>query len=152
MAYGSMSNGLVGITMCLHVCARVYSCVCVCVWQHGVRVYVQRAGAHYHVSSCVCVRGSMAYGSMSNGLVGITLALANGTVLEMTPESHPHLFKAARVSNGRLGVVLDVTLEVRNILLMCEEELHLARLFWSPADGALLVVYSRRPISYSVSI
>jgi FAD/FMN-containing dehydrogenase len=55
----------------------------------------------------------MQHKSISNAVVHMKLALANGTVLELSPDAHPHLFKAARVSVGRLGIILEVTLKVR---------------------------------------
>ena len=42
----------------------------------------------------------------------MTVALANGTLAQITDTSHPHLMKAFRVSIGRLGVILDVTLKI----------------------------------------
>ena len=38
--------------------------------------------------------------------------LANGTHVEIFPESHPLYFKAFQVSVGRLGVVTDVKLKI----------------------------------------
>jgi hypothetical protein len=37
---------------------------------------------------------------------------AQGTIRTITPTSHPHLWKAAAVSVGRLGIILDVTISI----------------------------------------
>eukprot|EP00873_Tetraselmis_striata_P012175 jgi/Tetstr1/432439/TSEL_021815.t1 len=41
------------------------------------------------------------------------VVLANGTATWITPESHPQLMKAFRVSVGRLGVIVEVKLRIR---------------------------------------
>ena len=56
---------------------------------------------------------SMKYGSLSSQLRGLKLLVADGTVLEVTPKSDPHLFRAAGVSVGRLGVLVEVTLKIK---------------------------------------
>lgn len=43
----------------------------------------------------------------------LKLVLANGTMLELSPKSNPHLFMAAGVSVGRLGIVTEVTLKIK---------------------------------------
>ncbi len=43
-------------------------------------------------------------------VVALTLVLADGSVLECSPESDPEVFRAARVGLGALGVVAEVTL------------------------------------------
>lgn len=55
---------------------------------------------------------SMTWGSLSSQLTQLKLVIANGTELTLTPESHPHLWKAAAVSIGRLGVITEVTLRI----------------------------------------
>lgn len=56
---------------------------------------------------------SLRHGSLSSQLTGLTMVLANGTVISVDEdESSPHLFDAARASIGRLGVVVDVTLRI----------------------------------------
>ncbi|KAL4438020.1 hypothetical protein ABPG77_004241 [Micractinium sp. CCAP 211/92] len=56
---------------------------------------------------------TMRYGSLSSQVTGMTLVLANGTLLTATPKSHPHLFRALGVSVGRLGVVTELTLKIK---------------------------------------
>ncbi|PSC72038.1 cryptochrome DASH-like isoform A [Micractinium conductrix] len=55
---------------------------------------------------------SMQWGSLSSQLAGLQLVLANGTLLELTPQSNPHLFRAAAVSVGRLGVLTQLTFRI----------------------------------------
>lgn len=46
-------------------------------------------------------------------VLSLDLVTANGTVLTLTPESNPHLFRAAAVSVGRLGVVTQLKLRIK---------------------------------------
>ena len=55
---------------------------------------------------------SFQHGSLSSQLTSLRLLLANGTVVDLSPGSHPHLFNAAAVSVGRLGIILDLTLKI----------------------------------------
>ncbi|CAK0779632.1 hypothetical protein CVIRNUC_004824 [Coccomyxa viridis] len=52
-------------------------------------------------------------GSLSSQIVSLDLALANGTLLTLTPEANLHLWRAAQVSVGRLGVITAVTFKIR---------------------------------------
>ncbi|EFN59179.1 hypothetical protein CHLNCDRAFT_138071 [Chlorella variabilis] len=56
---------------------------------------------------------SMKYASLAAQLRRLKLVLANGTMLELSPKSNPHLFMAAGVSVGRLGIVTEVTLKIK---------------------------------------
>jgi L-gulono-1,4-lactone dehydrogenase len=49
-------------------------------------------------------------GNISSQVVGLSLALANGSVLECSAAKKPEVFKAARVSLGALGAISTVTL------------------------------------------
>ncbi|PSC73887.1 L-gulonolactone oxidase [Micractinium conductrix] len=55
---------------------------------------------------------SMRFSSLSSQLRGLKLVLANGTMLELTPNSNRHLFMAAGASVGRLGVIVEVTMAI----------------------------------------
>jgi FAD/FMN-containing dehydrogenase len=55
---------------------------------------------------------SFEHGSLSSQITSLRLMVANGTIIDISPKSHPHLFNAAGVSVGRLGVVLDVTFNI----------------------------------------
>ncbi|KAI8108600.1 hypothetical protein M9434_006624 [Picochlorum sp. BPE23] len=56
---------------------------------------------------------SLQHGSLSSQLTSLRLMLANGTIIDISPEDNPHLFKAAGVSIGRLGVITDITLKIK---------------------------------------
>lgn len=93
-------------------------------------------------------------GSLSSQVVGLRLVLANGDLLDCSPEREPELFAAARLSLGALGVISRITLRVLPAYRLHErtwpapfEECvaHLSTLttenrhfefFWSPADDA----------------
>ena len=51
-------------------------------------------------------------GSMSSQLVGLTLLLANGTMVNASSTQHKDLFNAARVGLGALGIVVYARLSV----------------------------------------
>jgi len=51
-------------------------------------------------------------GSMSSQLVGMTLLLANGTMVNISATQHTSLFNAARVGLGALGIVIHARLSV----------------------------------------
>jgi len=57
---------------------------------------------------------SLGYGSLSSPqqLLGLELVLADGSVRRFNPTSHPFIFKALRVSVGRLGVITRVKLRI----------------------------------------
>jgi L-gulonolactone oxidase len=48
---------------------------------------------------------------MASAVTGLTLVLADGSVVECSAEQHPDLFQAARVGLGALGVVTEVELQ-----------------------------------------
>lgn len=56
---------------------------------------------------------SFQYGSLSSQLTGLRLLVANGTILDINPVDHPHLFLAAGVSIGHLGIITDLTLKIK---------------------------------------
>ena len=56
---------------------------------------------------------SLRDGSLSNQVIGFKVVLANGTFMEIYPDSHPLCFKAFQVNVGRLGVVTDVKMRIR---------------------------------------
>ncbi|KAL4431088.1 hypothetical protein ABPG75_006344 [Micractinium tetrahymenae] len=56
---------------------------------------------------------SMRYGTLSAQLRGLKMVLANGSLVEFTPEKNPHLFRAAGVGVGRLGVTTEITLKIK---------------------------------------
>jgi len=57
---------------------------------------------------------SLEYGSFSSEkqLLGVEMIVANGTTVFLTPEKHPNLMRASRVSAGRLGVITKVLLRI----------------------------------------
>ncbi|RMZ54692.1 hypothetical protein APUTEX25_003070 [Auxenochlorella protothecoides] len=55
---------------------------------------------------------SMTWGSLSSQTHALKLVVANGTEVTLTRESHPHLWRAAGVSVGRLGVITELTLAI----------------------------------------
>lgn len=55
---------------------------------------------------------SLRYSSLSNQVIGFRVILANGTEIEIDPESHPLHFRAFQVNVGRLGVVTHVKLRI----------------------------------------
>lgn len=52
------------------------------------------------------------FGSLSTQVVGMTLVMASGEILELSAEDNHDIFKAAQVSLGALGVIASVTLRV----------------------------------------
>ena len=54
----------------------------------------------------------ISFGSLATQIEGITLATADGELLECSPEQLPDIFKAAQVSLGTLGVIASVRLHV----------------------------------------
>ncbi|WIA21698.1 hypothetical protein OEZ85_000865 [Tetradesmus obliquus] len=55
---------------------------------------------------------SFKHASLSHQLRGLTLMDASGSIRSITPSSDPHLWRAASVSAGRLGIILDVTISI----------------------------------------
>ena len=56
---------------------------------------------------------SMRWGSLSSQMLRAKLMLANGTVIEVGPEVNSHLWRAAGVSVGQLGIFTELTLRIR---------------------------------------
>ena len=54
----------------------------------------------------------LAFGSLSTQVIGLTLVTASGDVLECSEEKHPEVFKAAQVSLGALGIIVEVRLRL----------------------------------------
>jgi FAD-linked oxidoreductase len=52
------------------------------------------------------------FGSIATQVVGLTLVTASGKVIQCSAEQRPDVFKAAQVSLGALGVIIEVTLRV----------------------------------------
>jgi len=52
-------------------------------------------------------------GSFSSAVTELLILLVDGSVVACTPDREPDLFEAARLSLGAVGVVLEVTLQVR---------------------------------------
>ncbi|KAK9825646.1 hypothetical protein WJX81_004482, partial [Elliptochloris bilobata] len=55
---------------------------------------------------------TLQHGSTSNQVTRIELALANGTLAAITPDSHPHLWRAVQISVGRLGVITELDIRI----------------------------------------
>jgi FAD/FMN-containing dehydrogenase len=55
---------------------------------------------------------SLSHGSLSQQIVALEMVTADGNVQWYTPEKHPHLFSALRVSVGRLGVITRLRINV----------------------------------------
>ncbi|KAK9908861.1 hypothetical protein WJX75_003902 [Coccomyxa subellipsoidea] len=55
---------------------------------------------------------TMFWGSLSSQAVRVELALANGTLLELTPDSNTHLWKAGQLAVGRLGIITEVDFKI----------------------------------------
>lgn len=53
---------------------------------------------------------SLRHGLLSDSVIGLSIMLANGQVVRCSDEINPHLFRAALLSLGALGIVTDVTL------------------------------------------
>jgi FAD/FMN-containing dehydrogenase len=52
------------------------------------------------------------FGTLAAQVVGLTLVMASGELLECSPERDPDIFKAAQVSLGTLGIIAKVKLRV----------------------------------------
>ena len=55
---------------------------------------------------------SLRYGSLSNSVLAYRLLAANGTYVDVTQESHPHLMRALRTNVGRLGIISQLTMKI----------------------------------------
>ena len=55
---------------------------------------------------------SLISASLSEQTIGFRVVLANGTLTEIYPDSHPLYFRAFQVNVGRLGVVTEVKMRV----------------------------------------
>ena len=58
---------------------------------------------------------SFQYGQVSDTAVSLQVLLANGTLANVTAESHPELYHALPGSYGSLAIVLEATLQIRRI-------------------------------------
>ena len=61
-------------------------------------------------------------GALATQVVGLEIVLADGSVVQCSPEERPELFSAARVSLGALGVVTAVTLQAEPAFLLTADE------------------------------
>ncbi len=66
-------------------------------------------------------------GNLSSGVRGVRLVLANGEVRTCSADADPELFRAAQLSLGALGVVTELTLDVRDAYRL-EEKMWLEEL------------------------
>ncbi|BDA41344.1 probable D-arabinono-1,4-lactone oxidase at N-terminal half [Coccomyxa sp. Obi] len=55
---------------------------------------------------------TMFWGSLSSQAVRVVLALANGTLLELTPDNNQHLWRAGQLAVGRLGIVTEIDFKI----------------------------------------
>ncbi len=55
---------------------------------------------------------SLEHGSLSNQVLSFQAVVANGSLVEITEASHPHLMRAMRVNLGRLGIVTQLTMQI----------------------------------------
>ena len=60
-------------------------------------------------------------GSFSSAVTELSVLLVDGSVVTCTPDCEPGLFEAARLSLGAVGVVLEVTLQVREAYRLEEQ-------------------------------
>lgn len=60
-------------------------------------------------------------GSFSSAVTELSVLLVDGSVVTCTPDCEPDLFEAARLSLGAVGVVLEVTLQVREAYRLEEQ-------------------------------
>eukprot|EP01130_Rhizamoeba_saxonica_P014888 TRINITY_DN6573_c0_g1_i2.p1 TRINITY_DN6573_c0_g1~~TRINITY_DN6573_c0_g1_i2.p1 ORF type:complete len:346 (-),score=47.24 TRINITY_DN6573_c0_g1_i2:105-1142(-) len=51
------------------------------------------------------------YASMSTQMISFTLVVANGTVIEVSREQHPEIFRSASVGMGMFGIISTITLQ-----------------------------------------
>ncbi|QDZ18639.1 putative D-arabinono-1,4-lactone oxidase [Chloropicon primus] len=55
---------------------------------------------------------SLEHGSLSDQVLSFQVVVANGSLVEISHESHPHLMKAMKVNLGRLGIVTEMTMKI----------------------------------------
>jgi len=55
---------------------------------------------------------SLEHGSLSDQVLSFEVVVANGTLVEVSEQSHPHLMRAMRVNLGRLGIVTQMTMKI----------------------------------------
>lgn len=55
---------------------------------------------------------SLRWGSLSSQVISLKAIVGNGTEIEVSENSNPHLFRALGTSVGRLGVVTELTLRI----------------------------------------
>ena len=60
-------------------------------------------------------------GSFSSAVTELLILLVDGSVVTCTPDREPDLFEAARLSLGAVGVILEVTLQVREAYRLEEQ-------------------------------
>jgi len=56
---------------------------------------------------------SMRWGSLSSQVKSMKVIIANGTLLDITPDEDIHLWRALGVSVGRLGVITELTMRIK---------------------------------------
>jgi FAD-linked oxidoreductase len=54
----------------------------------------------------------LAFGNLSTQVIGLTLVTASGEVIECSEDQHRDIFKAAQVSLGALGIIVEVKLRL----------------------------------------
>lgn len=55
---------------------------------------------------------SLEHGSLSDQVLSFQVVVANGSLVEISHESHPHLMRAMKVNLGRLGIVTEMTMRI----------------------------------------
>ncbi|GFH06839.1 FAD-binding PCMH-type domain-containing protein, partial [Haematococcus lacustris] len=55
---------------------------------------------------------SLKWGTMSNQVLEVQMVAANGSLVTLTPASHPFLMRAARVSVGKLGIITQLKMRI----------------------------------------
>ncbi|GFH05987.1 FAD-binding PCMH-type domain-containing protein [Haematococcus lacustris] len=55
---------------------------------------------------------SLKWGTMSNQVLEVQMVVANGSLITLTPASHPFLMRAARVSVGKLGIITQLKMRI----------------------------------------
>lgn len=55
---------------------------------------------------------SLQHGSLSDQVVSFQVVVANGSLVEISHETHPHLMRAMNVNVGRLGIVTEMTMKI----------------------------------------
>ncbi|GFH17373.1 FAD-binding PCMH-type domain-containing protein, partial [Haematococcus lacustris] len=55
---------------------------------------------------------SLKWGTMSNQVLEMQLVVANGSLVTLTPATHPFLMRAARVAVGKLGIITQLKMRI----------------------------------------